>query len=83
MFEQRNKDVEWETWSGLFANGFSCQAVGNGIWAGFAFLIGTIALQIAFSLQTAGKGLPPFKDAAHQDIMCQVSHFCCLPGSTA
>lgn len=40
-------DMVW-----FVANGFSCQAVGNRIWASFAFLIGTIASQIAFRLQT-------------------------------
>ena len=40
-------DMVW-----FVANGFSCQAVENGIWASFAFLIGSIAPQIAFRLQT-------------------------------
>lgn len=48
-------DMVW-----FVANGFSCQAVGNGIWASSAFLIGTIAPQIAFRLQS--RGPPPSQD---------------------
>lgn len=44
-------DMVW-----FVANGFSCQAMGNGIGASFAFLIGTIALDRKL------EGPPPSKD---------------------
>lgn len=49
--KQRQKmgDMVW-----FLANISSCQAAGNGIWASFALIIGTIAPWIAFGLWTSG-----------------------------